>query len=227
MKKGFKIVFMIHFIVSLLLGILMFVLPNIWARSVNWSPVDPVMMRFYGSAMLAFSLGSLLGFLSKTWEQIRILVLIEIVLTVLGFLGALYEALFVGAPAFIWVPIGLIGAFAGCDIPAVGFSLGLERILWVMEERGMFPELRTAPDVLVCGLPDVEPRLLLEAARRLRGRGLRVEVHPEPQRKLGKQLAYASELGASKAAILGSSEAERGVLRLKDLETGEQTDVPL
>src|SRR5690606_24004418 len=44
----------------------------------------------------------------------------------------------------------LVGMFGKKQVPAVGFSLGLERILVVMEERGMFPNLSIGPDVMLC-----------------------------------------------------------------------------
>ena len=91
---------------------------------------------------------------------------------------------------------GLIGMFSGEEIPACGFSLGLERILVVMAERKMFPAglQGAAADVLVT-LFDGEPiEEALRLAAELRGAGLRVEVYPEPD-KLGKQFKYAAARG--------------------------------
>ena len=119
----------------------------------------------------------------------------------------------------------LIGMFSKRDIPAVGFSLGLERILLVMEQRTMFPDLATGPDVLVCRFPDVAASEAIRLATRLRASGLRVEVHPEtPQ--LGKQLQYASTIGARHAAILGASEVAAGTVALKHLASGKQLTIP-
>ena len=122
---------------------------------------------------------------------------------------------------------GLIGMFGKREIPAVGFSLGLERILLVLEERGMYPELQVGHDVMVCwsGVPAAEA---LAVARALRGSGLRVEVYPEDG-KLGKQLQYADQEGikARCAAIVGETEADSGAVTLKDMERGEQQTVPL
>ncbi|MDP7035352.1 MAG: histidine--tRNA ligase [Planctomycetota bacterium] len=119
---------------------------------------------------------------------------------------------------------GLIGIFGGESVPAVGFSLGLERLLVVMEERGMFPELSTGPDVLVCGFPDVPHSLLLKVAMSLRQEYARVELFPEPGKKLGQQIRYADELGAREVVIVGMDEISRGVLQVKDLSTGEQRE---
>ena len=82
---------------------------------------------------------------------------------------------------------GLIGMFLGENIPACGFSLGLERILVVMAERAMFPASVDggAADLLVTLFEGEDPGEALRLARELRAGGLRVEVYPEPD-KLGK-----------------------------------------
>lgn len=121
----------------------------------------------------------------------------------------------------------LVGMFGKRQVPAVGFSIGLERILVVMEQRGMYPDLQTGPDVMLCwmGVPMAE---VLRVATRLRSQGVRVEVYPE-EAKLKKQLGYADADGvkASYAAILGESELDKGELTLKHLASGEQSSVGL
>lgn len=120
----------------------------------------------------------------------------------------------------------LIGMFLNKPVPAVGFSLGLERILLVMEERGMFPALHAGPEVLLCRFPDVSAREALRVASELRASGLRVEVFADTP-ALGKQLQYAANIGAGFAAILGAKELAEGVVALKDLTSGEQRSTPI
>jgi histidyl-tRNA synthetase len=129
---------------------------------------------------------------------------------------------------------GLIGIFSGEQIPACGFSLGLERILVVMAERDMFPPSAnaSAPDVLVTVFEDRDPARSAQAqeqslalASELRQAGLRVELYPEPD-KLGKQFKYAAARAAAFAAIVGSDELARGEVTLKQLSTGSQESVP-
>lgn len=121
---------------------------------------------------------------------------------------------------------GLIGMFSGEQIPACGFSLGLERILVVMTERGMFPPQVQAsgPDVLVTVFDDASARDSLQLAGELRQSGLRVELYPEPD-KLGKQFKYASTRQAAFVAILGADERARGEVTIKNMKTGEQRSV--
>jgi histidyl-tRNA synthetase len=118
---------------------------------------------------------------------------------------------------------GLIGMFSGENIPACGFSLGLERILVVMAERGMFPPDvdRRAADILVTIFDAASIGDSLELARELRRAGYRVDVYPEPD-KLGKQFKYASTNGVRLVAVSGPDERARGVITIKDMDTGEQ-----
>ena len=122
---------------------------------------------------------------------------------------------------------GLIGMFSGEQIPACGFSLGLERILVVMGERGMFPAgvQTSGPDVLVTIFDDGSAAESLRLAGELRQAGLDVEVYPEAD-KLGKQLKYAAQRSAAYVAILGADERARGEVTIKDLKTGKQQAVP-
>ncbi|MSR48014.1 MAG: histidine--tRNA ligase [Planctomycetes bacterium] len=121
---------------------------------------------------------------------------------------------------------GLIGMFTKRQIPAVGFSLGLERVLLVMEERGMFPPLGLGPQVLLCRFPEIGAAQAVAVATQLRAAGLRVELFADTP-SLGKQLQYAATIGAPFAAILGSNELAAQSLTLKKLTTGEQKTLPI
>lgn len=117
---------------------------------------------------------------------------------------------------------GLIGMFKGSEIPAVGFSIGFERLIIVLEEKGLFGQLSCGPDVLICHFDDVDDAKILEAAQSLRAQGVKVEIFPETP-KLGKQIGYAESIGATFAAIIGASEAAEGLVTLKNLVSGEQS----
>ncbi len=119
---------------------------------------------------------------------------------------------------------GLIGMFGKEQIPACGFSLGLERILVVMEERGMFPpEIAesTPADVMVTIFSEETTVESLKLASELRERGLRVTVYPEAD-KLGKQIKYADSIKIPYVCILGETEIAEGKVTVKNIKTGEQ-----
>ena len=115
----------------------------------------------------------------------------------------------------------LVGMFSNKQVPAVGFSLGLERILLLMEERQMFPALQLTAQVMVCVLPDTPLPPAVGLASRLRQAGITVEVYPE-QSKLKRQLSAADTQQIPHALILGPDEVERQRYTLKNLATGEQ-----
>ena len=73
----------------------------------------------------------------------------------------------------------LIGMFQKQGVPAVGFSLGLERVLLVMTERSMFPDLGSGPQVLLCRMSEVAASQAIAVASELRSAGVRVEVYAD------------------------------------------------
>jgi histidyl-tRNA synthetase len=117
----------------------------------------------------------------------------------------------------------LVGMFLGQRVPACGFSLGLERMLVVMGERGMFPPaLATAPaDVMTAVFDAADLPHAMRLAARLRGEGLRVLVYPEGD-KLGRQIKYADARGIPYVAILGGDEIAAGTVTVKDLAAQTQ-----
>jgi histidyl-tRNA synthetase len=122
----------------------------------------------------------------------------------------------------------LIGMFLGRDVPACGFSLGLERIIIVMTERGMFPPSVTGGgvDVVVTFMDDESRVDALRLATELRAQKRRVDVFPEASRKFDKPLKYASGRGAGVMAIFGENERARGEASIRNLQTREQQTVP-
>ena len=120
----------------------------------------------------------------------------------------------------------LVGMFLGQDIPACGFSLGLERILVVMNERNMFPAgLEASPaDVMVAIWNKESVGESIKLARELRAAGLKVDLYPEAD-KLGKQFKYASSMGVPFVAVIGEEEQAKGVVGIKDMESGKQREL--
>lgn len=124
---------------------------------------------------------------------------------------------------------GLIGMFGKEQIPACGFSLGLERILVVMDERGMFPpeiaESRAA-DVLVTVWSEETAARSLEIAQELRANGLRVTVYPQPDKE-DKQWKYANSIGVKWICTVNEGDLADGVVSFQDLTTRERFREPL
>jgi histidyl-tRNA synthetase len=121
----------------------------------------------------------------------------------------------------------LVGMFLGQQIPACGFSLGLERILVVMTERNMFPPaLALSPaDVLMASFDAAGLGDAMRVAGQLREQGLRVFVYPDAD-KIGKQIKYADSRGIPFVAMLGDNERRDGTLTIKNLATQAQDTQP-
>ncbi len=119
----------------------------------------------------------------------------------------------------------LIGMFSNRSIPACGFSLGLERILLIMEERDLFPQkLAGQPQVLITNFDRETLAANVELAHALREAGLRVDLYPDLD-NLGRQFRYAEERNIPVALLLGGTELADGTVTVKDLTNGGQESV--
>ncbi|MCD7714889.1 MAG: histidine--tRNA ligase [Lachnospiraceae bacterium] len=112
------------------------------------------------------------------------------------------------------------------DIPSVGFGMGIERILYFMDNEGVaFPA--EEPADLYVGILGKEARArAYQLVRALRASGRIVETD-YMDRSVKAQMKYANKLGAKKVVIIGSQELEQNRAMLKDMATGEQTEVAL
>jgi len=112
------------------------------------------------------------------------------------------------------------------QLPGVGASLGLDRLLAAMEELGMVERVATPAEVFIAYFDKARLHDYLALAAKLRAAGLGVEVYPEPK-KLGQQLKYADRRGHRVAVIAGENEFAAGTVQVKDLRAARQHDVAL
>lgn len=117
----------------------------------------------------------------------------------------------------------MIGLFSDHSLPATGTSLGIERIIVVMEEQGMFPASigRTVPQVLVSlfSLDLIDESI--RTAVMLRQAGLRVQIYFDPD-PLREQIGYAGKKGIPILVIAGPDELAQGKLAIRDLRAKRQ-----
>jgi histidyl-tRNA synthetase len=124
---------------------------------------------------------------------------------------------------------GLITQMGGEPTPAIGFAMGVERIVELVKLAGMTPALES-PDLFVMAQGDAAQRAALGLAERLRdafpGRGIVVHCG---QAKFKTQFRRADESGARVALIIGDDELARGVVAFKPLRGAEttQSEFPL
>lgn len=121
---------------------------------------------------------------------------------------------------------GLVEEIGGPSLPAVGFGLGLERLLLVAENQGIVIPAPYSCDVYVAAMGD-EARLKgFALAFALRGVGLRAECD-HVGRSFKAQFKYADKLGVRYVAVLGEDELSSNRIKLKNMATGEERQVSL
>ena len=121
---------------------------------------------------------------------------------------------------------GLVRELGDVDMPAVGFAMGVERIMIVLEGLGLTP---AAPRLAAFGvaLGDAARARMLPLLASIRAAGLRADMD-FGARSMKAQMRAANNRGALAALILGDSELEKGVIVVKDLrEGGTQKEVKL
>lgn len=111
--------------------------------------------------------------------------------------------------------------FGGQPVPAVGGSIGFERLMLLLDEQ-----TESGPDYVVTVFSDELREKTLELAGRLRAAGKSVDVYPG-NGKLKQQFKYADAKKAAYALVMGPDEAARGEFKVKDLKTGEERAVKL
>jgi histidyl-tRNA synthetase len=123
---------------------------------------------------------------------------------------------------------GLIGLFRKESLPTTGVSLGIERIITLMDEKNMYPANvgGTVVQVLVTVFNKETQAESAALAMRLRKAGISTELYmTDSKLKLGKQFGHADKKGIPIVAIMGSDEIEQDVVRLKRLTDGAEVTV--
>lgn len=121
---------------------------------------------------------------------------------------------------------GLVEELGGPSMPGVGFGMGLERLLLVLESLGIELPVPSVCDVFVCTLGDAAAVEGFRVVSGLRDAGIKAECD-HMGRSLKAQLKYAGKIGAEYAAIIGDDELAKGVAVLRNMKKSEENTVPL
>lgn len=118
----------------------------------------------------------------------------------------------------------LVEEVGGPPIPGVGFGLGKERLLMLMEANGVEIPRPSDCDVFIATMGEAAKLYGQKLLFNLRRNGIKCQID-DLQRNFKGQFKYADRLGAKYAVVIGDNELETGVATLKDMEKGEQSEV--
>ncbi len=120
----------------------------------------------------------------------------------------------------------LIEELGGPPIPGVGFGLGIERLIMLMEANDVkFPE-ESRPEVFIAVMGDAAKSFGLKLCRELRQKGVIAEMDTL-SRNIKGQFKYADRLGAKYTLVIGEDELKKGVVSLKDMAKSEQREIKI
>lgn len=121
----------------------------------------------------------------------------------------------------------LTGIFGLKDMPGIGISFGLDRIYLVVEELNLFPNLEADfTQVLFVNFGEKEADYCLKALKDLRKAGINSELYPDTA-KMKKQMNYANKKGIPYVVLVGEDEMNSGLLTVKNMHEGTQSNVSL
>ena len=121
---------------------------------------------------------------------------------------------------------GLLNELSGKQVPALGFGMGLERLIMTMEQQNCdFMEAKTC-DLYIASMGQAAADRAMSLAMELRDEGYFVE-YDLMGRGIKPQMKYADKIGSKFVIVIGDSELESGSAKLKNMASGEQTDIKL
>lgn len=121
---------------------------------------------------------------------------------------------------------GLIDELGGPHLPSLGFGMGLERLMLILEAKGAKFPAPPRCEVYLVSMGEQAARRCFGIATRLRDGGVSAECDTVG-RSLKAQMKYADKIGARYTIVVGDNELESGRARLKNMETGETDDILL
>ncbi len=111
-SSGLKTLFLVHFIFGLVFGLLDLLMPKEFFGLLNWQIKDPMPFRLVGAAVLGFAGGSWFCYKASTWEQVKNVVLMELIWPPLGALVSLWALLTNEFPPAGWLNFAILAGFA-------------------------------------------------------------------------------------------------------------------
>ncbi len=121
---------------------------------------------------------------------------------------------------------GLVAEVGGPDMPGVGFGMGMERLLMVLQSQNKAITPLNAYDIYICSMDEEGAKQAFRLAKALRDAGVSAELN-HGGKSMKAQFKYADKLGVSYVAIMGQDELEKGIIKLKDMKGGPEDELPI
>ena len=121
---------------------------------------------------------------------------------------------------------GLIKELGGPDMPAVGFGLGMERLLLIMDQLGVTVEKPLRYELMLLGMGDEGKKLAFVLCQKLRALGICADTD-HVGRSVKAQMKYADKAGAANVLVIGDNEISENKALIKNMKTGAQTETSL
>lgn len=121
---------------------------------------------------------------------------------------------------------GLAEDLSGTSLPALGFGIGLERLLMIMENQKLNPVKKNVPAVFIACADEVARSFSLELAQRLRQNSINALVDIS-EKRVKNQMKYADKIGVRYVLVVGSDEVETKKGKIRDMRSGENKEISL
>lgn len=190
---------------------------------------DSPFLSHEGSCLALEELSKLFGYLQTLGCLHRVVFDLSLARGLDYYTGVIYEAVFKGSTQVGSIAAGgrydnLIGMFSGKQVPAVGVSLGIERVFAIMESEN--ESIRaTQTEVLVVALGD-DANVALQIVNELWASKIKAEFSCVLTNKLLKQLDHAKSKQIPWVIFIGHDELDKGIVRLQSSVTKEIIEVP-
>jgi histidyl-tRNA synthetase len=119
----------------------------------------------------------------------------------------------------------LLSTFGGKDVPACGFGFGDAVIMELLKDKGLLPDLPAAVDDVVFAFSEPLREPAMAVAQRLRSSGRSVDLILEEGKRMKWAFRHADGAGAARLILLAPDEWSRGVVKVRDLVSGEELEV--
>lgn len=118
----------------------------------------------------------------------------------------------------------LVKALGGPDLPAVGTSIGVDRLFAGLQSLGKVESKKSTAEVMIVNFNQEDAGVYMQIARSLRRNGIPTQVYSDKV-KIGKQLGYADKQNIPNVVLAGPDELEKGMIKIRNMQTGIESEV--